>query len=79
MFSFHLNLSFNFADGKLNYIYAGNFVDIRSAVLNDTFASWVTNGVENLYLNLKRKDENHTFNELDLRDKVLDAIENIMQ
>ncbi|TMW51289.1 hypothetical protein DOY81_003608, partial [Sarcophaga bullata] len=66
-------------NGKLNYIYAGNFVDIRSAVLNDTFAAWIANGVENLYVNLKRMDENHIFNEIDLREKTFNIVEDIMK
>uniref|UniRef100_A0A1B0GEC6 Uncharacterized protein n=1 Tax=Glossina morsitans morsitans TaxID=37546 RepID=A0A1B0GEC6_GLOMM len=40
-------------NGKLNYIYAGNFLDKRAALLNDDFAKWISQGVEKLYVNLK--------------------------
>ncbi|XP_023307790.2 uncharacterized protein LOC111689555 [Lucilia cuprina] len=66
-------------NGKLNYIYGGNFIDIRSALLNDTFASWIANGVEKLYVNLKRMDEHHTFNDIDQMQKVFKSIEEIMK
>ena len=48
-------------------------------MLNDTFAAWITNGVDKLYVNLKRMDENHIFNEIDLREKVFNIIEDIMK
>ncbi|XP_065365619.1 uncharacterized protein LOC135958655 [Calliphora vicina] len=66
-------------NGKLNYIYGGNFIDIRSALLNDTFASWISHGVEKLYVNLKRMEENHTFNDIDQMEKVFNNIEAIMK
>ncbi|KAM7346615.1 uncharacterized protein ACRADG_006476 isoform 1-T5 [Cochliomyia hominivorax] len=66
-------------NGKLNYIYAGNFTDIRSALMNDIFASWISNGVEKLYVNLKRIEENHNFNDIEQIEKVFNHIKDIMK
>lgn len=52
---------------------------MRSVLLNDTFASWIAHGVEKLYVNLKRMDENHKFNEIDQMQKVLQSIEEIIK
>uniref|UniRef100_A0A1B0BHL8 Uncharacterized protein n=1 Tax=Glossina palpalis gambiensis TaxID=67801 RepID=A0A1B0BHL8_9MUSC len=48
-------------NGKLNYIYAGNFLDTRTALLNDDFAKWISQGVEKLYVNLKHVPDDQLY------------------
>uniref|UniRef100_A0A1A9VY20 Uncharacterized protein n=1 Tax=Glossina austeni TaxID=7395 RepID=A0A1A9VY20_GLOAU len=48
-------------NGKLNYIYAGNFLDTRAALLNDDFAKWISQGVEKLYVNLKHAPDDQLY------------------
>uniref|UniRef100_A0A1A9W295 Uncharacterized protein n=1 Tax=Glossina brevipalpis TaxID=37001 RepID=A0A1A9W295_9MUSC len=68
-------------NGKLNYVYAGNFVDTRTALLDDDFAKWISQGVEKLYVNLKHVPDDQLYKpiqEFHLITQSLKMIEDII-
>ncbi|XP_013099025.1 uncharacterized protein LOC106081548 isoform X2 [Stomoxys calcitrans] len=66
-------------ENSLNYIYAGNLMDIRTVVLNETFLSWINNSQQYLYMNLTRTNENHEEDKRDHVHNVLDKIRQILE
>ncbi|XP_075150293.1 uncharacterized protein LOC142224400 isoform X2 [Haematobia irritans] len=64
---------------RANYIYAGNVMDLRTVIFEETFISWMENSQQYLYMNLTRSDEDHLSDERDHVYQVLDNIQQILE